>query len=83
MAANKVTTVVDDKVKSFQTIQEGESVVDENVVWLLAVAFLQMIVLTSFSAYDHLDIKKLYTQKQDLLSQFNENTLVKGVSAVS
>jgi hypothetical protein len=29
-----------------------------------------------------IDIQKLFTQKQQALSQFNENTLVKGVTAL-
>ncbi len=38
--------------------------------------------ISSLIDFIFIDIQKLFTQKQQALSQFNENTLVKGVTAL-
>ena len=40
---------------------------------------MHVAYLSYFHSPYYLDIQKLFTQKQQLLSQFNENTMVKGV----
>jgi len=62
------TPLVDEKLKNYSAIQAG-----------LNMAF-SLSNFYSYSQNDNLpDIQKLFVQKQQILSQFNENTLVKGV----
>ncbi len=64
------TTAVDEKLKIYSGIQAG--IVHIEFFWGYA----------HFYCFEHTDIQSLFVQKQQALSQFNENTLVKGVREI-
>lgn len=66
-----LTTNVDEKLKVYQALQGG-------TYFLLSSVPCRIIILL----YQLSDIQNLFVSKQNSLSQFNENTLVKGVSLV-
>lgn len=64
-----MATEVDAKLKLYREIQTGT----------ISITLLE----SSLIDFIFIDIQKLFTQKQQALSQFNENTLVKGVTALT
>ncbi len=63
-----MTTLIDEKLKVYGALQTGQ---------------LQSNIIKEFfshTIYVSIEIQKLFVSKQQVLSQFNENTLVKGVS---
>ncbi len=72
------TTAVDEKLKKYRTIQEGTNM---RRVLVVLFAHHDSICHSPLQSFFVIDIQKLFVQKQNALSQFNENTLVRGVSA--
>ncbi len=60
-----MTTLIDEKLKVYGALQTGQ---------------LQNNIILFTYRYICKEIQKLFVSKQQVLSQFNENTLVKGVS---
>lgn len=61
---------VEEKLKIYRAIQTGTHNQNE---WII-VSYLSVL-----QSFDFSDIQTIYGRKQQTLSQFNENTLVKGV----
>lgn len=73
-----MTTVVDEKLKTYRALQEGA------ILWRYFSRFLyeSPITISCHVLLFSVDIQKLFVAKQNALSQFNENTLVKGVRCI-
>jgi hypothetical protein len=67
-----MTTVIDEKLKAYGALQQG-----------MALRFYRhyaLLLMTVFCLAT--DTQNLFSTKQQVLSQFNENTLVKGVCSI-